>query len=138
MDTFSTEKRSLIMSRIGGKNTKPELIVRSILHRMGYRFRIHRKDLPGSPDIVLPKHKKIILVHGCFWHGHSNCTRARRPTTNRVFWNEKIDRNIERDKRFQAELLNLGWDVLVVWQCQTRDQGKLAEVLEAFLNGKRS
>jgi DNA mismatch endonuclease (patch repair protein) len=97
MDVFSREKRSQIMSRVSGKNTKPELIVRSMLHSMGYRFRLHRSDLPGKPDITLPKYKKIIFVHGCFWHGHQDCQRAKRPTTNKKFWNEKLAKNIERD-----------------------------------------
>lgn len=98
MDVFSREKRSQIMSRVSGKNTKPELIVRSLLHNMGYRFRLHRKDLPGKPDITLPKYKKNIFVHGCFWHGHLDCPRAKRPATNKKFWNEKLNKNIERDK----------------------------------------
>ncbi len=94
MDAFSREKRSQIMSRVSGKNTKPELIVRSQLHKLGYRFRLHRKDLPGKPDITLPKHKKVIFVHGCFWHGHTDCRRSKRPTSNEKFWNEKLDKNI--------------------------------------------
>ena len=115
MDVFSREKRSQIMSRVSGKNTKPELVVRSLLHNMGYRFRLHRKDFPGKPDITLPKHKKVIFVHGCFWHGHINCPRSKRPTSNKTFWLEKLDKNMERDKVSINNLKELGWNVLVVW-----------------------
>lgn len=135
-DVFSVEKRSWIMSRVRGRDTKPELIVRSIVHRMGFRFRVQRRDLPGNPDIVLPRHAKVIFVHGCFWHGHSGCSRAKRPSTNRVFWDKKIDGNIERDKRFQHELRTMGWKVLVLWQCWTRDPDKLLFELERFLYGE--
>lgn len=135
-DVFSPEKRSWIMSRVKGRDTRPELIVRSMIHRMGFRFRVHRRDLPGNPDIVLPKHRKIIFVHGCFWHGHPGCPRAKRPATNKEFWNAKIDANIERDKRVQRELQSMGWDVLVVWQCGIREQSKLLLKLEGFLCGE--
>lgn len=137
MDVFSKAKRSSIMSKIKGKDTQPEIIVRSALHKMGYRFRLHRKDLPGKPDIVLPKHKKVILVHGCFWHGHKNCPRSKRPTTNREFWDTKISKNIERDIHNRDRLRELGWDVLTVWQCWTKDRNKINELLIRFLeNGK--
>ena len=135
-DVFSNEKRSWIMSRVKGRDTKPELLVRSIFHRMGFRFRLHRHDLPGSPDIVLPRHGKVIFVHGCFWHGHSGCPRSKRPSTNRDFWDKKIDGNIERDKLFQRELRSMGWKVLVVWQCQTREPDQLLFELERFLYGE--
>jgi DNA mismatch endonuclease (patch repair protein) len=135
-DVFSNEKRSWIMSRVKGRDTKPELLVRSIVHRMGFRFRLHRHDLPGSPDIVLPRHGKVIFVHGCFWHGHSGCPRSKRPSTNRDFWDKKIDGNIERDKLFQRELRSMGWKVLVVWQCQTREPDQLLFELERFLYGE--
>jgi DNA mismatch endonuclease (patch repair protein) len=135
-DIFSEEKRSWIMSRVKGYDTKPELLIRSMIFRMGYRFRLHRNDLPGKPDIVLPKHKKIIFVHGCFWHGHKNCARAKRPTTNEEFWNEKLDENIKRDKRYYRESRKLGWKVLVVWECETKNIDKLQKKLERFLNEK--
>lgn len=138
MDVFSKEKRSLIMSRIGGKNTKPELIVRSLLHRMGYRFRLHRKDLPGQPDITLPRHNKVIFVHGCFWHGHEGCKRAGRPSTNRAFWDAKLDRNIERDRNNYRLLIEKGWEVLVVWACEIKDMAELQHKLEVFLEHDRS
>ena len=122
------------MSRVSGKNTKPELIVRSQLHRLGYRFRLHRKDLPGKPDISLPKHKKVIFVHGCFWHGHSDCRRSIRPATNKKFWNEKLDKNIKRDTENIKELQELGWKVLVIWTCEVHDKNKLKSQLLSFLD----
>lgn len=120
---------------MSGKNTKPELIVRSLLHNMGYRFRLYRKDLPGKPDITLPKYKKIILVHGCFWHGHPDCPRAKRPTTNKKFWREKLDKNRERDRVAVYNLKQLGWDVLTVWTCEVNNTDKLKMKLLSFLEG---
>ncbi|MDF1614346.1 very short patch repair endonuclease [Desulfurivibrio dismutans] len=121
------------MSRVGGKNTKPEIAVRSLLHSLGYRFRLHRKDLPGKPDITLPKYKKVIFVHGCFWHGHEDCPRSKRPSTNEEFWREKLDKNIERDKETVTALKKLGWDVLTVWACEVKDTNKLKTKLLSFL-----
>lgn len=135
MDVFTREKRSQIMSRISGKNTKPEIIVRSLLHNLGYRFRLHRKDLPGKPDITLPKHKKTIFVHGCFWHGHTGCSRSKRPSTNKEFWCEKLDKNIERDKATVKALEQSGWSVLTVWTCEVKDKDKLKAKLLSFLEG---
>lgn len=132
-DVFPKEKRSDIMSRIRSQNTKPEILVRKLLHRMGYRFRLRRKDLPGCPDIALPRHRKVVFVHGCFWHGHEGCRRSKRPTTNTEFWNRKIDGNLARDAKTQADLTALGWSVLVVWQCEIRDKGALQERLRAFM-----
>jgi DNA mismatch endonuclease (patch repair protein) len=132
-DTFSRAKRSDIMSRIGGKDTAPELRVRRLLHVLGYRFRLYRSDLPGKPDIVLPRHRKIILVHGCFWHGHSRCPRAALPATNIEFWSAKIARNVCRDRAVKKQLLRLGWHVLVLWQCWLRDDQSLRRRLQAFL-----
>ena len=123
-----------MMSRVKGRDTRPEKLVRSLLHRMGYRFRLHRKDLPGKPDVVLPKHRKIVFVHGCFWHGHEGCRRASRPKSNVEFWNRKIDANIERDARAQRELESSGWKILTVWQCETHDVPMLRERLETFLS----
>ena len=133
MDVFTKEKRSKIMSKIKGKDTKPEKVVRSLLHQMGYRFRLHRKDLPGNPDIVLPKHKKVIFVHGCFWHGHDGCPRAKRPSTNKKFWNEKLTKNIVRDKKNQEKLNQEGWTSLVIWQCQIKESRELKQILADFL-----
>lgn len=135
MDVFSREKRSQIMSRVSGKNTKPELIVRSLLHNMGYRFRLHRKDLPGQPDITLPKYNKVIFIHGCFWHGHKDCRRSKRPTTNKKFWHKKLDKNIARDKTNIKYLKELGWDTLVVWTCEVKDVNRLKNKLISFLEG---
>jgi DNA mismatch endonuclease (patch repair protein) len=132
-DVFSKEKRSWIMSRVKGRDTKPEILVRSFVHRMGFRFRIHGRDLPGNPDIVLPRLGKVIFVHGCFWHGHRRCLRSKRPTTHKGFWNKKLDQNIERDERFRRMLRRKGWRVLVVWECETRKQEKLLWKLERFL-----
>lgn len=122
------------MSRVRGRDTKPEMLVRSCVHRMGFRFRVHRRDLPGNPDIVLPRHRKVIFVHGCFWHGHRGCPRSKRPTTNEEFWGKKLDGNIRRDRRFGRELRHMGWKMLVVWQCETRKPDKLLRKLERFLN----
>lgn len=133
MDVFSREKRSQIMSRVSGKNTKPEIAVRSLLHNLGFRFRLYRKDLPGKPDITLPKYKKVIFVHGCFWHGHEDCPRSKRPLTNEEFWREKLDKNIERDKETLTALKELGWDVLTVWTCEVKDTNKLKTKLLSFL-----
>jgi len=133
-DALSKEKRSWLMSRIKGRDTKPEILVRSVVHRMGFRFRVHRRDLPGTPDIVLPRHGKIILVHGCFWHGHKRCPRSRRPGTHKRFWNKKLDANIERDERVRRKLRRMGWRILVVWECETRKPEKLLRKLERFLH----
>jgi DNA mismatch endonuclease (patch repair protein) len=118
------------MSRISGKNTKPELIVRSLLHKLRYRFRLHRIDLPGKPDITLPKYKKVIFVHGCFWHGHKGCKKSRRPTTNEKFWNKKLTGNMQRDKRYYRNLREMGWQILIVWECETKNTEKLLHKLE--------
>lgn len=133
MDVFSREKRSQIMSHVSGKNTKPETVVRSLLHNLGYRFRLHRKDLPGKPDITLPKHKKVVFVHGCFWHGHTDCPRSKRPTTNKIFWREKLDKNKERDKVSVNNLKKIGWDILLIWTCEVNDTFKLKNKLLSFL-----
>lgn len=132
-DTFTKAKRSEIMSNIGGKNTAPELRVRRLLHALGYRFRLHRDDLPGKPDIVLPRHRKIVLIHGCFWHAHLGCPRAALPTTNTLFWEKKIGGNKKRDRRVVRELHTLGWDVLVLWQCQLKNVEVLTRRLLRFL-----
>ena len=102
------------------------------MHCLGFRFRLHRRDLPGRPDIVLPKYRSVIFVHGCFWHGHENCRRSARPTSNASFWSNKLDKNIARDKRTKALLRSLGWKVLVVWECQVRATG-LRSRLARFL-----
>lgn len=120
-DRLSKEKRSWNMSRIRNRDTKPELIVRSLLHRMGYRFRLHRKDLPGRPDIVLPKYKTVIFVHGCFWHRHKGCRFSYMPKTRVKFWREKFSKNVKRDQIIMAQLKKINWNTIVIWQCQTSD-----------------
>lgn len=122
------------MSRIKPQNTQPEKIVRSIVHQMGYRFRIHKTDLPGKPDIVLPKYRKIIFVNGCFWHGHKNCLRAKLPKSNNEFWLKKIEDNKRRDINNIEALRKLGWDVLVIWQCEIKNQIEIQQRLKIFLN----
>lgn len=119
VDVLTPEQRRLNMSRIKATNTKPELFVRKALHALGYRFRLHRCDLPGCPDIVLPKYRVVIFVHGCFWHGHE-CPMFKLPTTRAAFWQKKIDQNQRRDKRVQAELIRSHWRVLTVWECALR------------------
>ena len=109
-----------MMASVRSRNTKPEMIVRSLLHRLGYRFRLHRKDLPGNPDIVLPKYKKIIFIHGCFWHQHFGCPKSKRPETRPEFWDKKLNENIIRDKVVARELQDAGWTVHVIWECQTK------------------
>lgn len=132
-DVFPSVKRSWIMSRVREKNTSPELKVRSLVHRLGFRFRLHRKDLPGKPDLVFSSRKKIIFVHGCFWHGH-DCSRGERePKSNTKYWVEKIQRNADRDARHQSELKALGWNVLVIWECELKDAETLSERLKSFL-----
>ena len=117
-----SEQRSRNMSAIKSKNTKPEIKVRKILHSMGYRFRLHRKDLPGSPDIVLPKYKTVIFVHGCFWHRHENCKYASTPKTRQEFWEAKFRENINRDKLNQENLSSKGWKIIIVWECEIKDK----------------
>ena len=117
MDIWSKQKRSEVMSKIRGKNTKPELILRSQLFKSGFRFRIHQKNLPGKPDIVLAKYKTAIFVHGCFWHYHKECREGRIPSTNSNFWKEKLLKNIEKDEKHTKALQELGWKVIVVWEC---------------------
>jgi DNA mismatch endonuclease (patch repair protein) len=136
-DKFSPEKRSWVMSRILGENTTPERRTRSVLHRLGFRFRLHRKDLPGKPDIVLPGRKCVVFVHGCFWHGH-DCPRAALPATNREFWETKIGKNYDRDLRIRNELRKAGWKVFTVWQCETKDDVVLSKKLSRYLRGTDS
>jgi len=121
------------MSRVRGKNTTVELKVRRLLHRSGYRYRIHVPTLPGRPDIVFPARRKIVLVHGCFWHSHKGCALARVPKSNVSFWLKKLGRNQERDQETLASLLKLGWSVLIVWECETDDEESLLSRLIEFL-----
>jgi DNA mismatch endonuclease (patch repair protein) len=133
VDKFSPEFRSRIMARVRGKNTSPELTVRKIVHGLGYRFRLHRRDLPGIPDIVLPRHRKIIFVHGCFWHGHPYCKRSGRPKSNVIFWKRKIRENIARDQKTLKGLHLLGWRPLIIWECEIKNHDMLLKKLKRFL-----
>jgi DNA mismatch endonuclease (patch repair protein) len=118
MDTLSPTVRSALMSRIRGKNTTPELAVRSLAHRLGYRFRLHRSGLPGRPDLVFPSRQKVVFVHGCFWHAHPGCSRAFRPATRAAYWKQKLEANRTRDRCNLRELSKLGWSALVIWECE--------------------
>ena len=132
-DIVDTKCRSEMMARIRGRDTAPELAVRRIAHRMGLRFRLHRKNLPGRPDLVFPKHRLAVFVHGCFWHRHEGCRYASTPKSRAAFWAEKFAANVERDARQETALKTLGWRVLVIWQCETKDEAaverKLADLI---------
>ena len=136
-DIVNAEKRSEIMSRIKGRNTTPELAVRRIAHGLGFRFRLHRRDLPGSPDLVFPRYRTIVFVHGCFWHRHDGCRYAYRPKSRIQFWTKKFEENVARDARNEAALRDLGWRVVVIWECETRDQGAVRARLLAHLGRRR-
>lgn len=123
-DTVSPEKRSDVMSRVGSKDTKPELLIRKGLHALGFRYRLHVKDLPGRPDLVFRRYRSVIFVNGCFWHGHS-CPRCRMPSSNTEYWNQKIARNKERDALNRRLLLDAGWRVLTIWECALTGKSKL-------------
>lgn len=133
MDRLSKTERSRNMARIRSRNTRPEKMVRSLLHRMGYRFRLHSKSLPGHPDVVLPRYHTVLFVHGCFWHRHRGCEYATTPKTRTHFWTEKFKANAVRDRRVIRELRQLEWHVLVVWECELRDVTALATRLDAKL-----
>lgn len=120
MDRFSKEERSRIMSHVRSRDTKPEKRLRSLLHHMGFRFRLYRRDLPGTPDIVLPKYRTAIFVHGCFWHQHPGCKRTAIPKSNTAFWQKKLERNQVRDAMIQRELTLMGWNVITVWECELK------------------
>lgn len=139
MDQFSPNDRSKIMSRIRSKNSKPELVVRRLVHSLGYRYRLHSRSLPGSPDLVFPKYRKVIFVHGCFWHRHS-CRKGKSiPTTRRDFWESKLEANRLRDVKSRRQLNRLGWGVMVVWECQTgfRKLQFLTSRIVRFLEGEK-
>lgn len=121
------------MRQVRSKDTSPERVIRSLLHGMGFRFRLHYNRLPGRPDVVMPKYRTVVFVHGCFWHRHPGCARATTPATNQEYWLPKFDRTIERDRQIQAKLRGLGWNVLVLWECELKDIKKLAERLFAAI-----
>lgn len=136
MDTRTPEQRRRIMQSVKSKDTGPELVVRRLLHGMGYRYRLHRKDLPGRPDIAFGPRRKAIFVHGCFWHGHG-CSKGRLPKSRLDYWQPKVDKNRERDRTKEEQLKSLGWSVLTIWQCETKDLETLATRLQDFVdNGK--
>ncbi len=132
-DVFTPEQRSAVMARVKGKNTRPEMKVRRLAHALGYRFRLHRKDLPGSPDLVFAGRKKVIFVHGCFWHGHDCARGSRQPKQNADYWRAKIGRNLERDAHATEALQAQGWTVLALWECELKEVDALAAMLTAFL-----
>ena len=134
-DKLTKEERSLLMGRVRSKNTKPEILVRTLLHGQGYRYRLHRRDLPGSPDIVFPSRKKVIFVHGCFWHRHQGCKSTTTPSTRKKFWEGKFAANVSRDVRNIGALEEKGWKTLVVWGCEIRNSELLSSRLRTFLEG---
>ena len=138
VDTLTKSQRSRVMSKIRGKDTKPELAVRSLLHGMGYRFRLHRRDLPGSPDIVLPRYRAVVFVHGCFWHRHDGCNLAYHPKTNVDFWEKKFQANVERDLRNLQELEKDGWKVLIIWECELSGSDALIRLEAGIRDGGRN
>jgi DNA mismatch endonuclease (patch repair protein) len=133
MDTVTPDTRSRMMAAVRGKNTKPELAVRSLVHALGFRFRLHRTDLAGTPDLVFPRLRCVILVHGCFWHRHPSCPATTTPKENAEYWATKFRRNVERDRAAAKELRARGWQVLVIWECQTRDAPRVRQKLKRFL-----
>jgi DNA mismatch endonuclease, patch repair protein len=133
MDSLSAERRSANMSRIRSKNTQPEMIVRRLLHGLGYRYSLHRRDLPGAPDLVFPSRKKIIFVHGCFWHQHKGCIDGRMPKSRADYWQPKLLRNIQRDRRNLSKLRRGGWKVLRLWECDVLKAADVRERLVQFL-----
>ena len=137
MDRLTPDKRSWNMGRIRSGDTKPEKIVRSLLHKQGYRFRLHRKDLPGTPDITLPRYSSVIMVHGCFWHRHKNCQYSYTPKSRVGFWKDKFKKNVLRDKKVIKQLKKKGWKVKIVWECQTKNEDTLVKTVHSFLRKSR-
>lgn len=132
-DIVDRQRRSEIMSRIGPRDTVPELAVRRAAHRMGFRFRLHQRELPGRPDLVFARHQLAVFVHGCFWHRHSGCKNATMPKTRPEFWQRKFQGNVERDRRNCEQLARLGWRTLVIWECEAEDPARLKSILSAAL-----
>ena len=141
MDHLTKKRRSWNMSRIRNKNTKPEIAVRSFLHRNGFRFRLHSRNLPGTPDIILPKYRTVIFVHGCFWHRHRGCKDATMPKSNTEFWEEKFSGTVIRDAQKKDSLIELGWSVIVIWECEIKNEifgKKLENNLKSYLKNIES
>jgi DNA mismatch endonuclease (patch repair protein) len=137
-DSLNSSRRSENMRRIRAKDTKPEMVVRRLLHSLGYRYRLHVRDLPGKPDVVFRKLKRAIFVHGCFWHQHGECREGRLPGTRPEYWVPKLARNVERDQRHAQLLGEAGWQVLTLWECQIGDLKALERTLRTFLIGDRT
>ena len=133
-DIYSPAKRSEVMGRVRATDTKPELAVRKVAHGLGFRFRLHGDRLPGRPDLVFPRHRKVIFVHGCFWHGHDGCSKAAIPVTNHELWERKLTRNRERDQENISALATAGWRSLVIWECETKNRELLADLVHGFLD----
>ncbi len=133
-DVHDKATRSYNMSRIGGKDTKPEIMVRKFLHANGFRYRIHVKDLPGKPDIVLPKYKTVIFVHGCFWHAHEGCDKFSIPETRSDWWKKKLFRNKERDIENQSALKDQGWNVVIVWECEIKNKTVFKSIIRSIIS----
>ena len=133
VDRLSKQRRSEIMGLVRSENTRPEMVLRLLVHRLGYRYRLHSKKLPGRPDLVFAGRKKVIFVHGCFWHGHEGCSKAKPPKSNLHYWGAKLRRNKERDFEHRRRLESEGWRVLIVWQCELKNEGSLRERIIKFL-----
>jgi DNA mismatch endonuclease (patch repair protein) len=133
-EKLDAASRSRIMSLVKGKDTVPEMAVRRLVHSMGYRYLLHDKRLPGRPDLVFPSRRKVIFVHGCFWHQHENCRRATMPSTHTEFWVEKLGRNVCRDREVEHSLIAAGWRVLVLWECEIKQVGAIRDAIEAFMS----
>ncbi|ASP97027.1 DNA mismatch endonuclease Vsr [Sinorhizobium meliloti] len=132
VDRLSREQRSDNMSRIRNRDTRPEIRVRKILHRLGYRFRLNARELPGTPDIVLPKHRSVVFIHGCFWHRHAGCKYAYMPKTRIDFWSAKFTANLKRDAKAVERLRSDGWRILILWECETKDDKQIEEAIHRF------
>ena len=133
MDTLTVTERSKRMARVKGKDTTPEMRVRRLVHGMGYRYRLHRSDLPGTPDLVFPSRRKVIFIHGCFWHRHPNCRLARLPKSKREFWESKLEQNRKRDLLNQDKIHQMGWYFLITWECMLDDMNKVDIKIREFL-----
>jgi DNA mismatch endonuclease (patch repair protein) len=134
VDSLTPEERSEIMARVRSKNSRPEVFVRRLVYALGYRYRLHQRDLPGSPDLVFRSRQKVIFVHGCFWHRHTKCALARMPKSRVDFWNEKLEGNRRRDERNKRALAREGWRVLIIWECQIRNASRLEAKIRRFLD----
>ncbi len=133
VDTVDKQRRSEIMGRVRNKDTKPEMVVRRVTHGLGYRYRLHYGKLPGRPDLVFPARKKVIFVHGCFWHRHEGCDRTRTPKSRVDFWTEKFEKNVARDLANREKLIALGWEILVIWECEIENSEELRSIIDTFL-----